>query len=394
MSVLFLMVNYSFVTLPSFYSVHCISDNSAFSEIQKAVEGGFRAFSQFAVFTYSQLQAILPDKAIGNISDWDNFLQLDLSRNDLPFKTTDEYVLNEDFYKLVPASKLSRPCKFVDQSICFNKTLCKQLSEHENVKSKLVRGLSAFDSAVIIDGPEANYVVAIEKLSSHFVSTGLITSGDKVKIISQYRSFVTKLRSEPAPEYDCWIQFLSAHYELQCRPELLRAYKFACLCLSPQTDMPSEFDVPMPGLESDNETFQSCVRSLQLSYRTVPHVSSLYRNAKTVNRAFRLLGRGADLLSDKKFSICNFSKGSAAKKTSLLGKLETGYRKSVLRFDRPIISSTTTTPSISRTSSANSSPSPDPSLGRISVTLDRCSGSKTGSSPKKIGEKHAKGKKN
>ena len=201
-------------------------------------------------------------------------------------------------------------------------------------------------------------------------------------------------RSEPAPEYDCWIQFLSAHYELQCRPELLRAYKFACLCLSPQTDMPSEFDVPMPGLKSDNETFQSCVRSLQLSYRNVPHVSSLYRNAKTVNRAFRLLGRGADLLSDKKFSIWNFSKGSAAKKTSLLGKLETGYRKSVLRFDRPIISSTTTTPSISRTSSANSSTSPDPSLGRISVTLDRCSGSKTGSSPKKIGEKHAKGKKN
>ena len=350
--------------------------------------------SQFAVFTYSQLQTILPVESIGNYSDWDNFLQLDLNRSDLPSKTTDEYVLNEDFYKFVSASKLSRPCKFVEQSICFNKTLCKQLIEHGNVKSKLVRGLSAFDSAVIFDGPEANYAVAIDKLSSHFVSIGLITSGDKVKIISQYQSFVTKLRAEPVPEYDCWIQFMSSHYELQCRPELLRVYKFACLCLSAHKDMPLEFSVPMPGLESDSETFQSCVRSLQLSYSTVPHVSSLYMNTKTVNRAFRLLARGADLLSDKKVLIWNFSKGNVARKTSILGKLETGYRKSVLRFDRPIISSTTTTPSISRTSSANSSPSPDPSLSRVSVTLDRCSGSKIGSRPKKTSDKHAKGKKN
>ena len=374
--------------------VRFVSDNSAFSEVQKTIEGGFRAFSQFAVFIYSQLQAILPDQTIGNISDWDTFLQLDLNRSDLPFKTTDEYVLNEDFHKLVMASKLSRPSKFVEQSICFNKTLCKQLLEHKNVKSKLVRGLSAFDPAVIFEGPEANYAIAIEKLSSHFVTVGLLTSSDKVKIISQYRSFVTKLRAEPVPDYDCWIQFISSHYELQCRSELLRLYKFACLCLSPHVDMPLEFNVPMPGLESDSEVFQSCVRSLQLSYNTVPHVSSLYRNAKTVNRAFRLLGRGTDLLSDKKFSIWTFSKGSVAKKTSLLSKLETGYRKSVLRFDRPIISSTTTTPSISRASSVNSTPSPDPSLSRVSVALDRCSGSKTVVSPKKTNVKFTKGKKN
>ena len=197
------MMIHSLVTMSSLYSVRYVSDNSAFSEIQKAVEGGFRVFSQFAVFTYSQLQTTLPDETIGNISDWDNFLQLDLNRSDLPFKTTDEYVLKEDFHKLVSASKLARPCKFVEQSICFNKTSCKQLLEQENVRSKLVRGISAFDSAVIFDGPEAKYAVAIEKLSSHFVSTGLYTSGDKVKIISQYRSFVTKLRAEPVPEYDC-----------------------------------------------------------------------------------------------------------------------------------------------------------------------------------------------
>ena len=120
---------------------------------------------------------------------------------------------------------------------------------------------------------------------------------------------------------------MSSQYKLQCCPELLRVYKFACLCLSPQKDMPLEFSVLMPGLESDSETFQSCVRSLQLSYSTVPHVSSLYRNAKTVNRAFRLLGRGADLLSDKKFSIWNFSKKKCCEENIITGQTGNGVSK-------------------------------------------------------------------
>ena len=312
---------------------------------------------------------------MGSISDWDHYLQLDLSQQDLPFKTPDEYILNEDFHKLVLASKLPRPGKFVDQSICFSKTYCKQLLGHELLKSKLIRGLSAFDPAVILDGPEANYIVAIEKLSGHFVSTGLVTSSDKAKIVSQYRSFVTKLRVENVPEYEDWVHFDSSHPELQCRPELLRFYKLSCLCLPPLVAMPTEFVVPIPGLESDENIFQSCVKSLQMSYLTIQHVSSLYRDPKSVTRVFRLLGRGTDLLADKKFSVWNFLKGSGPRRASLLGKLETGYRKAVLRHDKPTISSTTTTPSVSRTSSVNSSPSPDPNLGKINVSVSRCSGS-------------------
>ena len=139
------------------------------------MEGGF---NQVSVFIYSQLQSILPFSTLGSISDWDGFLHLDLNQSGLPFKTADEYVQNEDFHRLVVVSKLQRPSNFVDQSIAFGKALCKQLLEHENVNSGLLRGLSTFDPAVILDGPEDHYTTAIEKLSSHFVSMKLITSSD------------------------------------------------------------------------------------------------------------------------------------------------------------------------------------------------------------------------
>ena len=355
--------------------------------------GGFRIFNQFAVFTYSQMQSVLPDSTLGSISDWDNFLQLDLNRVDLPYKTPDEYVLNDDFHRLVLASKLPRPSKFVEQSINFNKTLCKQLLGNDIVKSKLIRGLSAFDPAVILDGPENNYVDAIEKLSSHFVSAGLISSSSKATVVSQYRSFATKLRLE-VPEYDDWIHFMSTHYELQSRPELFQVFKFSCQCLPTTMELPPEFVVPLPNLESDDDMFRSCVRSLQLSYFSIPHVSSLYRDSRSISRVFRLLGRGSDLLSDKKFSIWNFMKGSGVRRTSMLGKLETGYRKAALQYERPVISSTTTTPSVSRTSSISSSPSPDPSLSRASVPVSRCNETVNEGTVRKTPVKLVKSKRN
>ena len=210
-----------------------ILDNLAFSEVGKQVEGGFRLFNQFAVFTYSQLQNILPDSGLGSISDWDNFLYLDIEQQGLPIKSPDEFVLNEDYHRLVIASKLPNPSKIIDQSISFCKASCKLLLQHKIIGSDLIRGLSFFDPAVIFENFEKNYLTAIEKLSTHFVSSGWVTSSDKVKIISQYRAFVTKMRSSTIPAYDDWIQFLSVNYEMQCRVELFQLFKYACLCLPP-----------------------------------------------------------------------------------------------------------------------------------------------------------------
>ena len=278
-------------------------------------------------------------------------------------------MLNEDYHRLVIASKLPRPSKFIDQSISFCKAFCKLLLQHKIIGSGLIRGLSSFDPAVIFENSEKNYLTAIEKLSAHFVSSGWVTSSDKVKIISQYRAFVTKMRSSTIPEYDDWIQFLSVNYEMQCRVELFQLFKYACLCLRPLVEMPPEVLISIPTLESDAGMFQSCLHCLQGSYLSIPHVSSLYRDTRSITRVFRLLGRGQDLLMDKKFSIWNFLKGSGPRRSTLQGKFETGYRKAVLRSEKSSISSRSTTPSMSRNSSVNSTPSPDPSLSRVNLEV-------------------------
>ena len=258
------------------------------------------------MFVYSQLQNIHPDSALGSISNWDKFLHLGLDDATLPFKTAAEFILNEDFHQLVVASKLPRPSKFVEQSMSFCKAFCKDLLNHELVKSDLVRGSSSFEPVVIYDGMEEHYLSAVEKLTSHFTSIRWIISSDKVKAVSQYRSFVTKLRSVARPEWDDWTQHLSGHYEMHCRPQLCALFKFSCLCVPSTLTLPPVSEVSLPFLDSDHAMFRSCVRCLQLPYMTIPNVSRLYRDTRTIQRVFRLLGRGPELLANKKFQIWNF----------------------------------------------------------------------------------------
>ena len=171
--------------------------------MQKQIEGSFRPLIQFAVFTYSQLQNLVPDNALRNISDWDNSQRLDMDQPELPFKTCDEFVW--------------RPSKFVEQSISFCKAFCKQLLRHEIAKSYSITSLSAFDPAVVFETPEKQFSTAIKKLSTHFVTSGWSSASDKGKIISQYRAFITKVRASAIPECADWIHFLSSNYEMQCR---------------------------------------------------------------------------------------------------------------------------------------------------------------------------------
>ena len=96
---------------------------------------------------------------------------------------------------------------------------------HEIVKPNLVRGLSCFDSAVILQGTEEQYIAALERLTSHFVNIVWSSSSEKIKAVSQYFSFVAKLRVCDVTLPENWFQVLVSHYELQCRPKLCQLFK-------------------------------------------------------------------------------------------------------------------------------------------------------------------------
>ena len=180
---------------------------------------------------------------------------------------------------------------------------------------------------------------------------------------------------------------------MQSRLELLQVFNFACLCLPPIVAEPARFCVPVPGLVSDVGAFNSVVRSLQLSYVTVPNVSSLYKDPKTICRIFRLLGRGPGLIRDRKFSVWIFLKGTEARRAALYEKMEVAYKKSVLRGEGLPLFLDVSTPSVSNSPSTSSSPNSGPQLGRVSLAVPRCRADGAACSSKKIAPKTVKSKK-
>ena len=76
--------------------------------------------------------------------------------------------------------------------------------------------------------------------------------------------------------------------------------------------------------------FRSCVAGVQISYNTVPNVTSLYKDPRSISRVSRLLGRGREVLADRKFSIWNFLRGSARRSGKWFAKFETAYKSVVV----------------------------------------------------------------
>ena len=100
------------------FNRYLCSDNSAFKGVNgDSPPDGFRVYSAFTTFVYSQLQFILPDSFLGNISNWDHFMSIDLTSPDLPIKSVADFMQNKDFAKLVAESDLPTPTRFVEQAM-------------------------------------------------------------------------------------------------------------------------------------------------------------------------------------------------------------------------------------------------------------------------------------
>ena len=100
---------------------------------------------------------IFPASFLGNIADWDSYLTPDLTDDNLPYKSVDEFLQDRDFSDFFERSKISTPRRFVSQAISFYRCFIKSLLTSELASSSLARGLSSFDEAVIRDGIEADY---------------------------------------------------------------------------------------------------------------------------------------------------------------------------------------------------------------------------------------------
>ena len=222
-------------------------DNFAFKDVYGPSPDTYRVYSAFATYTYTQLQAILPDSILGEIcetSDWDHFLSVDLSSPYLPLKTAADFLRNRDFANLVAESNLPTPSHFLEQALCFCKNICALQLSHKVCKSKLVRRFSIFDEAIVHHGE-------CEMLCDFFVGNKWFICNSKHLIYSEYRSFVAHLRSNNVDYDGEWVDFLSRNYEMQCRDNPYFVFKLCCLSIANFTPISPHFAVTLPCIDPD-----------------------------------------------------------------------------------------------------------------------------------------------
>ena len=167
-------------------------DDSALKVVVGPNPDKFCLFSAFATIVYSQLQIVLPDSFIGDISDWHHFLYIDRSSPNLLLKTAADFLRNGDLAKLVAESELPTPTQLVEQALSFYKNICVLLLKHKLFSSKLIRGFSTSDEAAVRHGAEEDYSHESEKLCDFFVEGKWISNYVKPLVVSEYSSFVTQ----------------------------------------------------------------------------------------------------------------------------------------------------------------------------------------------------------
>ena len=364
------------------FSFRLCLDNSAFKNVYGPSPDIFRVYSAFATFTYSQLQAILPESILGEVSDWDHFLSIDLSSNSLPLKTAADFLRNRDFANLVAESGIPTPTHFVEQALCFCRNICALLLSHKVCKSKLVRGFSIFDEAIVRHGEEEDYSRECEMLRDFFVESKWISSNVKPLIYSEYHSFVAQFGSNVIEHDGEWVDFLSGYYEMHCRENLFLAFKLCCLSLANHSAIPPHFTVTLPQLASDADEFRSSVRSIQSSLSGIPNVSGLFSNPRTISPVFSLLGKGNALLSDATFSVWDVTASCSSRRRLLLNKLESRYTCTIsdeeALWTSVVVSLKTSAPGPILPSGKIVQPTPFPGRARGAES----SGKPKGSSPK------------
>ena len=277
---------------------------------------------------YTQLLDILPASFLGDISNWDTYLSLDLTDDTLPYKTVDQFLQDPDFSDLLSRSKISTPRRFVGQAIAFYRHFARLLRASDLVSSTFARGLSSFDEAVIKDGKEAQYTDSIQLLASYFVHQKWIAPHVKPVIVSEYCSLVTKFRADLVASTKDWVSFFSCYYELQNRLELFRLLRICCETLRSPCNPPLPFIVAVPGLKSDAQEFSSCVRSLQCSIASIQKVESLFLSTVALPRAYDLLSQGPGLLHKRKFSVWHLLPSTYFRKIGIIKTLEESFSKS------------------------------------------------------------------
>ena len=263
------------------------------------------------------------DKDLGKVDDWDGYLAVDLSK--VPLKTTNDFLDKTDFQKAVAASRVSTPKKFVAQTMTFYLHFCSSLLRGAFCHSQLVRGLSSFDPGVLMHSPETIYTESIQLLVNAFKSSGWITAPETTLVVSQYRSFVTKIRADSTLVPIDPVGFLSTNWELQSRAALYKVFRRACLCIGWRKPNYPVVSIELPEVSMSADCRNSLVSCLQLSLGSFANLTELFISSNSLDNLQSLLDIRSEISSDSTYSFWNVLQTSRVDRLKIVKQLERLY---------------------------------------------------------------------
>ena len=336
----------------------------------------FRLYNQFAIFVYSQLQFLVHDRDLGTAEDWDRYLTLDL--NKVTFKTPNEFMSNTDFVAAVAASRVSTPKKFIAQTMNFYLHFCNILLRHPLKNCLLLKGLSSFDSSVLLYSPPSIYTESIQFLVNELRSSGWLSTAEATLVTSQYRAFVTKLRADGVLLLADYVGFLSSFWDLQSRESLYKVFKLSCLSVQHKFEISRPAEIKLSKLGMAEERFNSLIASLQFSMGALPNINELMTSESSLSNIQDLLGQGIELFTDKTLSPWDVMCDSSGIRETICDSLKRSYERAEPErtpiVDDIVISDLSLIrppEDVASTSSSPSSSTPSPQLSKAKLELSK-----------------------
>ena len=116
-----------------------------------------------------------------------------------------------------------------------------------------------------------------------FKSSGWVTASAATLVVSQYRSFVTKLRADATLIPIDPVEFLSNNWELQSRAALHKVFRCVSLCIGPAVS------IELPEIPMANDCRNSVISSLQLTINSFANITELFISSKSLDDLQSLL---------------------------------------------------------------------------------------------------------
>ena len=281
--------------------MYCLDKHFFIDALSSAKEPGFRFFGQFCQFLYSMLQHLVPGASLPAVEHWDEYLDFSFTTTNVV--SVDDFLPGSVLREVLQRCKVATPTKFLELVMAFLRSFIQLLLGHSITKSRLLRGLSSFDPAILSQSTEEVYIESITALTNSLMASGWIAPGDRDLTIGEYRGYLLLVRETNTIFSEDFVAELLSDWRFQARPLLVRVFKLAYLC-SYKIEVP-EPDVVfnLPGMGMSRIHMVSLLNCLGSSCAYLANPENLFSSDSSLLHLRSLLDSRETIYTQRGYSI-------------------------------------------------------------------------------------------